>query len=287
MVVNPEMPNHPIFAGVDRDRLKMWSDTTDWDQTKPGFPEIYPIRYGYVLTKQEDLGHVAILADYDRGLEGVALAEMFDGKGSTLLCALELIPRIGVDPVADRMLTNLVQFMAGDGPHPIHRTADAPIKWGDYPSMQGFVSGPVQGFFINTVWVQPPTDPDAKPISNDKGWWNTRPSDQFVPQGIRPRGPFGYTTNCTPKEMEKSETGTGVFWASVPKDRHQVITKVQNPTDKTVSLKTQIGDQAPVSIEIKAGQTITTTAPLPKTGGDVSVRYTGNKKLVILETAFQ
>ncbi len=73
----------------------------------------------------------------------------------------------------------------------------------------------------------------------------------------------------------------------MPKDRWIVITKVQNPTDKTASFKTQIGDQAPVSIEIKAGQTITTSGPLPKTGGDVSVRYTGNKKLVILETAFE
>ncbi len=157
----PSCPIHPVFAGVDRDRLKMWSDTTDWDQSKPGFPEIYPIRYGYVLTKMEDLGHVAILADYDRGLEGVALAEMFDGKGSTLLCALELIPRIGVDPVADPDDDqSLVQFMASDGPHPIHRTADAPIKWGDYPSMQGFISGPRPGItFINTVWIAAPDRP--------------------------------------------------------------------------------------------------------------------------------
>ena len=112
MAVNPEMPDHPIFAGVDRERLKFWSDPTGWDQTKPGFPEIYPIRYGFVLTKPEDLGHVAILADYDRGLEGVALAEMFDGKGSTLLCGLQLVNRIGIDPVADRMMTNLVASTA-------------------------------------------------------------------------------------------------------------------------------------------------------------------------------
>ena len=49
------------------------------------------------------------------------------------------------------------------------------------------------------------------------------------PHGIRPRGPFGYTTNCTPREESKSETGTGVFWAAVPEGRHRVITKVAEP----------------------------------------------------------
>ena len=79
--VNIERPDHPVFAGVDRNRLRYWSDYTDWDQTKPGFPRISPVRFGFKLTRQDDLGRIAVLADYDSAFEGVAIAEFFDGKG--------------------------------------------------------------------------------------------------------------------------------------------------------------------------------------------------------------
>lgn len=287
MCVNPEMPDHPIFEGVERSRLRYWSDTTKWDQTKEGFPRIYPIKYGFVLTDDKDLGHVAILADYDRGLEGVALAEMFDGKGSVLMCALDLVPHVGIDPAADRMLMNLVNFTTGDAPHPIHRTADKKIVWGDYPSMQGFVSGPVQGFFINTVWVAPPTEPNAEPISNDKGWWNSRPSDQFVPRGIRARGPFSYTTNCTPRDGDKTDNGTGIFFAALPSGRKTVVTKIENPHAEALSMSVKVNDGSATTIQVPAGKTAILRAPLPADASDVSVRYNGSKKLVILETSFE
>ena len=79
-----------------------------FDQTKPGFPEIYPVTAGFRLTKEHDLGHTAVIANYDRGLEAIALAEMFDGRGSVLMTGFELAARVGKDPVADRVLRNLV-----------------------------------------------------------------------------------------------------------------------------------------------------------------------------------
>src|SRR2546430_15991035 len=75
MNINPERPEHPVFRGLDRQRLAWWSDYTDWDQTKPGFPRVFPVTAGFKLTKPESLGRTAILADYDRGLEGAALCE--------------------------------------------------------------------------------------------------------------------------------------------------------------------------------------------------------------------
>ena len=31
---------------IDRDRLFLWSDWTGWDDSKPGFPEVYPVTRG-------------------------------------------------------------------------------------------------------------------------------------------------------------------------------------------------------------------------------------------------
>ncbi|MCX6950983.1 MAG: glycosyl hydrolase family 2, partial [Verrucomicrobia bacterium] len=104
--VNPERPDHPVFAGLDRRRLQVWSDYTSWDEQQKGFPRIYPVTDGFVLTDKSSIRDVAVLANYSQGLEGVALAEFFPsaGTGSIMLSAFDLSARAGLDPVADRLL---------------------------------------------------------------------------------------------------------------------------------------------------------------------------------------
>jgi hypothetical protein len=125
-------------------------------------------------------------------------------------------------------------------------------------------------------------------VAKEKGSWNSRPGDQFVPQGVRPRGPFRYSTNCIPHdEDKKSKTGSGVFWASVPAGRKSVITKVRNPTTQPASLKVQANDAGDVVTPIPVGQTVSITTPIPSPARDVKVTYSGEKELVILETEFR
>src|SRR5690606_20520051 len=57
--INPERPDHPVFTGITREALRMWSDYTHWDETKPGLPAIYPVTDGFVLAAKEDIGKVA------------------------------------------------------------------------------------------------------------------------------------------------------------------------------------------------------------------------------------
>ncbi|MCA1481507.1 hypothetical protein, partial [Bradyrhizobium sp. NBAIM08] len=45
--VNPERPGHPVFAGITRENLRVWSDYTGWDETKEGFPAIQPVTDGF------------------------------------------------------------------------------------------------------------------------------------------------------------------------------------------------------------------------------------------------
>src|SRR5689334_14353713 len=78
MHVNLERPEHPVFNWLNRRHFELWSDYTNWEQTRPGFPQVYPVTAGFKLQDADSLGHVAVLADYDRGLEGTALCEMFD-----------------------------------------------------------------------------------------------------------------------------------------------------------------------------------------------------------------
>jgi beta-galactosidase len=289
MNVNPERPDHPVFRGLDRRRLRLWSDYSGWDQTKSGFPKLYPVTAGFKLEKPESLAHTAILADYDRGLEGVALCEMFDGAGSVILSGFDLVNRAGLDPVADRLLANLVAYTASKSGHSAHPLIDSPIVWGNYASERGTVCGSLNGLIVNAEWQAPPTDPQAKPLPPNTGSWNMEPGSQFVPRGRNPFGPYGYTTAASLKDLApESKTGTGIFWAQIPKGKKAVVTKVKNPAKTAGELTITVnGGTAPSPTNVSAGQTTELRSPIPADATDISIRYTGTKTLVLLETRFE
>jgi beta-galactosidase len=288
MNINPERTNHPVFAGLDRHRLELWSDYTGWDQTKPGFPQIYPVTSGFCLTDTNALAHTAILADYDRGLEGVGLCEMFSGKGSIILCGFDIVRRSGFDPVADKFLLNLVNYATTDSGHDAHPLIEKPILWGNYSTEQGVITGPLNGLVVNADWVVPPTDPSARPLAQEQGWWNTRPSDQFVPHGRSPFGPYTYSTSSSLHGLTtEDKIGTGVFWARIPPAATTMITKIKNPGTSAATLDIIVNDKSANGAQSIAPGEITLRTPLPAGQPDVSIRYTGTKALVILETGFQ
>ncbi|MEP6664456.1 MAG: glycoside hydrolase family 2 TIM barrel-domain containing protein, partial [Verrucomicrobiota bacterium] len=55
MNVNPERPDHPVFQGLNRHCLSLWSDYSGWNETRPGFPKIYPVTAGFKIEKAEAL----------------------------------------------------------------------------------------------------------------------------------------------------------------------------------------------------------------------------------------
>jgi hypothetical protein len=235
------------------------------------------------------LARTAILADYDRGLEGVALCEMFDGAGSVILSGFDLVNRAGLDPAADRLLANLVAYTTSKDNHSVHPLIEQPIHWGDYPTERGVVCGSLNGLIVNAEWMPPPTNPSATPLPPNTGSWNMDPGSQFEPRGRNPFGPYTYSTASSLKDLNReSETGSGVFWASLPPGRKALLTQVKNSTTKPGQLTIAInGKDVAGPSTIPAGQTVELRSPLPDGATDVSVRYTGTKTLVLLQTSFE
>ena len=275
MNVNPERPDHPIFQGLTRRRLSLWSDYTGWDETKPGFPKIYPVTSGFKLEKQESLARTAILADYDRGLEGVALCEMLDGMGSVILCGFDLVNRIGLDPVADRLLASLITYATSKESHQVYPLIEKPIQWGNYPSERGLVCGSLNGLIVNAEWQTPPTDPGAKPLRPNTGSWNMEPGSQFSPRGRNPFGAYTYSTASSLKDLDpESKTGSGTFWVSLPSGKKAMVTKVNNPGTNAAQLTVEFNqDPAITPCPVAAGQTVERRSPLPANATNVSVPH--------------
>lgn len=286
--VNPERPDHPVFRGLSRERLRLWSDYTGWDQTRPGFPKLYPVTCGFKLLNPEALAHAAVLADYDRGLEGVALCELFDGSGSVLLSGLDLVERAGLDPAAERLLANLVAYVADPEGHDPYPLIDAPIRWGDFPTERGAVCGSLNGLLVHCEWQPPPTQPHAEPLPPNTGSWNMRPGEQFSPRGRNAFGPFGYSTGSSLRDLNREQPiGSGFFWVRVPPGKRNVVTVVYNPTDLPAELNVELNGSAHAPAAVPPRATVKVRTPLPAQTTNLCVRYTAPKTLVLRETRFE
>lgn len=303
MAINPERPAHDVFTGIARDDLFLWSDYTGWRDTSKGVPAVYPVTRGFALTRPQEMGRVSVLANYDHGLLGVALAEFFIGRGSALLSGFDIIPRVGRDPVADRMLDNLVQYVADGTAHVARPVISAAITWGDYASEQGVVTGVHSGLLLNTVPTMPAELEAKYPLTVDDdgfwlaggeaGGWNTRPAVQYVGRGRRPFGPYEFSSGGAYKLPEGSgPLGEGRAWWRVPAGTRTIMTTVLNPS--TVALEVELTINGVVRRErIAAGLTVTieTALPDPAAPADrsqpvtISMHLRGDRRLVLLTSA--
>ena len=295
MAVNPERPDHPALAGVDRDRLFLWSDPTGWNESRPGFPAVYPVTAGVSPTGAVDLAKLDVLANYDHGLEGLALVEETSGRGRVLVSAFGLVPRVGLDPVAERLLLNLVRYVAGDSVAPPHPLIDSKIAWGDYGTERGVVPEVYSGLLLNTEPLVPPAmaashritvNAEGFHLAGGRGGWNSNPSIQYVGRGRRPFGPYGYTLGGAVEPEKGTTTGRGEVAFRIPEGRRVVRTMVENPGDSALAITVTLNG-VPVQATIAAHSTAAVENAVPAGVTSIVLAFSGDRRLVLRETDFQ
>ena len=137
MNINLERPYHPIFSGLNPRMFRLWADYTSYDESKNGFPAIYPVNTGYEL-QSSSIEDVATLANYSRAPGWYSFyPNCLWGKGSILLSGFDLIDHCEVDPVADKLLSNMILYMAVNKKHEQYVAINDSIIWGDYASERG------------------------------------------------------------------------------------------------------------------------------------------------------
>lgn len=293
--INPERPDHPVFSGISRERLRVWSDYTGWDESKSGFPLCYPVTNGFVLEDKLDIGRTAVLANYSVGLEGIALAEMFEDEGSVLITGFDLVSRIGLDPVATRLFINMINYMTGDSPHHIHPLIDAPVRWGEYETEKGVLTGINSGLMLNTKPVltgryrELPliVTKEGHQYAEKPGGWNNRAGIQYVPYGRRPFGPYYHRGfGGIPEPEDEDQTGEGVFWCRIPAGNNAILNTVENPADQDQDIQIWVNGKMVIDQVVPAGKQYSLTGRFDPVEDPVKVRIRGDRRLVILETAF-
>jgi beta-galactosidase len=295
--INPEKGEHPVFDGIARFMLERWSDPDGWDESLPGMPAIAPVTGGFVLNDKQDMGITSILANYSVGLEGIALAEFGADESRIMVCGFDLCSRTAVDPVAARMLTNILGYMNSGSQVPLHRHVVSAIQWGDYDSENGLLTGIYSGLMLNSSPKLTGSYRDKEVVVNElghqfaekPGGWNNRAGIQYVPNGRRVFGPYhhdGFGGVARPSN-DGSAPGRGAFWCTVAPGTNSISNKVWNPSEVPLKIRiycnevligtTEIGPNEVEIIEdrFEADETL------------LKIGFEADRRLVLVETVFR
>lgn len=297
MNINLERPYHPVFKGLTPKQFRLWSDHTAYDESKKGFPAIYPVNHGYEF-RESGLENIAILANYSRALAGTALTELFMGKGSVMLSGFDLIDHCGVDPVADRLLCNMVDYMAVNKTHNPYVEVNDSIIWGDYASERGIVNAPFNGLMVNTVPIVPKgkehdpryevkVDEYGYQYAGSYGGWNSKPGVQYVPRGRRPMAPFTFSKGGSPVISKTSGTGEGYFYMALPERKKIMITVVENPVDEPIRVSLSVNENGWKEYIIPPGQQLDIHTDISRVKHNMKVGLKGDRRTVLLKTVVQ
>ncbi len=114
--------------------------------------------------------------------------------------------------------------------------------------------------------------------------FNTRPGVQYVANGRRPFGPYMQSFGGQPLPDKNTDQGTGKFWCRIPEGQNMATSVVWNPSSEALVIRIKVNDLAEVSKTIEAGKHVAIETPL--NSSNVNMTYTGDRRLVILETVF-
>jgi hypothetical protein len=209
--------------------------------------------------------------------------------------AFGLVRRAGLDPVADRLLANLVRYAAGAQVAELHPLIDSRIVWGDYASERGVVPEGYSGLLLNTE----PEVPDALAaeypvkvnaegfhIAGGPGGWNSKPSIQYVARGRRPFGPYSYTLGGSVQPEKGTSDGRGDVAFRIPGGRTALRTTVENPTDSALTITATVNGVDAQSTIAPHGTAVVENEIPP---GTTSIRlgFRGDRRLILVDTDFR
>jgi beta-galactosidase len=248
--INPRRTDNGIFENITREQLRFWSDSTGWNHSKSDLPPIEPVNKLISFRNAESLESTAALASFSRGLEYLALAEVFKGEGSVILSGFDFDRFAGIDPISDRVLRNLITYAADDEKHQIVPRAKESIDIGSVSDETGIIQSETH----NGLYISYDGDKTLRLIS----------------------GPFWYNRLCHMKLLNHDEKiRRGFLYLRAPEGKSQLVLRakrVSNGRNKgkftPEELVASINGNS-VRIMVPDVNELELNLPLPNTVGDI------------------
>ena len=271
--IQPMGRNKAIFRELtDRD-LRFWNEL---DLTPTGNPDVYPVLTPLRPNAAADLKSARVWAACGQLLSGAAILEVYHGKGSIILSQFRTVERVGTDPIAAKLLANLISYTAS-GASPGMLDLTKPIRWDTEAFRAGAFQSLKQGFL-----------PHSKTYKHEGGSKGLLGEDHRI-DGSTLVGDYGFTSNGWLRPVpDPAAEGWGIFYGTLnrPVTRFAVTLRNLGNTPARIALRL---DGRPIGsvVSMPAGEERTVEWACARDPGPVEVELRGDQRLLITETRFR
>jgi beta-galactosidase len=233
-----------------------------WNQTKraSGFPTVS----GFDVPSRS-LASIAILANCGPVLQNAVVFEYFKGKGSIIFSQFELIDRVNSDPIAAKVLSNLIKYLHATA-HSFGQQVKTEITFADLDSEAGLFGASLkQGMVINSH--------NYGMVSWEKNNW---PDGRRVVGEQKIMNSLGYIGAIKP-----SDTASGFFYLHPPVGAETFYLQVKNPVGKPLWFDVLLNDEPAGESVIVAANTVHRYGPwkIPLNKGSLKVTIRSHSDL--------
>lgn len=271
--IQPMGDNKAIFDGLtDRDlrffkQIGLVSDI---------IPDVYPVLTALKPTTVADLKSARVWAACDQLLSGAAIIELYQGKGSIVLSQFRTVERVKDDPIAAKLLSNLISY-AASGKSPGMLDLTKPIRWDMDAFRVGAFESLKQGFL-----------PHSKTYKHD-GSSKGRLGEDHRIDGATLVGDYAFIpTGWLRPVPDPAAEGWGMFFGQLSRSVTRFTVKLHNPGDTPARIALKL-DGKPIgsAISLASGEHRTIEWPCPRKPGPIEVELRGDQRLIITETCFR
>jgi beta-galactosidase len=236
--INPRRSDTGIFDSITRQQLWLWSDSSGWEASQPDLPKFEPVSTFLQIRDEESLENTAVLADFGRGLEHVALAEVFRGEGSVILSGFDFERFAGFDPISDKVLRSIVNYAADHKEHFLVPEAKAVTNIGSTSDEDGLIPSEFKNGLLLEYY---------------KGYEGNRFHKGFIGKEYQVRriaGPFWFNRLCHTKLINPEEPIRHAFiHVRPPEGSSAAIFHVRR-----VPTRENKGNYAPADVKVSIGE---------------------------------
>lgn len=271
--IHPVGGNEAIFRELrDRD-FRLWNEVSRYSH---GGPTACPVISLLWPVSHEDLASARVWAAAEQLLSGGAIIEVFHGAGSALISQFRCVERVNGDPIAAKLLSNLISYASSDY-HPGRVDLTVPVKWDLEAFRTGVFCSKVQGFF--------PHSPVYTHTGTSKGQLGADHAiDGFTLIGNYDFNRFGWVTPVPDPAVE----GWGVVYGTLSRPVEKFRLKVRNPSTEPAPVRLRLDGQdmgAPATVP--AGQERVLEWQANRGAGPVKLELRGDQDLIITESRFE
>jgi len=267
---------HPI-AGSERicegiEDFDLWF-FNEIGRSPEGVPDVCPVINPLRPASHTALKNTRIWAVCDQALGSAALLEVFEGGGSVVVSQFKCVDRANDDPIAARLLANLVHYCAlTDRPEPIDLSR--PIKWGWEAIRSGVFSSPKQGFLLH-----------SEVYRHEGGSKGMLGADHAI-DGVTLAGAYTHNSRgwIDPVPDPKA-SGWGIVYGSITTPTRRLVVTVRNPAAEPAQMRISTnGVQMGEPVTIPPGEKLDAEFKFEIAPGPIDIEFRGDQRLVISES---